>query len=82
MGTNIVGYTPFIGDELLYLLLGATDIGANTLVRFYVLHVVILPGAMTFLLGVHIWRIRKDGGITPLFRNRKGDISEVSSSAR
>lgn len=67
VGTNIVGWTPVIGDQLQYLLLGANEISANTLIRFYVLHVVILPGAFFLLLGVHIWRVRKDGGVTPLF---------------
>ena len=66
VGTNIVGYTPVVGRDLQYLLLGANEISSNTLIRFYVLHIVILPGALFTLLGVHIWRIRKDGGITPL----------------
>jgi len=72
VGTNIVGYTPVVGRDLQYLLLGANEISSNTLVRFYVLHIVILPGALFTLLGVHIWRVRKDGGITPLLhRPRK-----------
>lgn len=33
-------------------------------VRFYLLHVMILPLALTVLLAVHFWRIRKDGGMT------------------
>src|SRR5215471_15138452 len=45
------------------LLLGANYIGEDALIRFYVLHVFILPALLVTLLGVHFWRIRKDGGL-------------------
>ena len=45
------------------LLLGANFVGEDSLIRFYVLHVFVLPVALTTLLGVHFWRIRKDGGL-------------------
>jgi len=51
-----------------FLLLGGHIVGENALLRFYVLHVFILPLAITVLLGVHFWRVRKDGGITPLIK--------------
>src|SRR6266511_370124 len=44
-----------------YLLLGGTQIGQATLLRFYALHVFVLPAALTVLLALHIWRVRKDG---------------------
>lgn len=46
------------------LLLGSDVVGAEALIRFYLLHVMILPLALTILLAVHFWRIRKDGGMT------------------
>ena len=45
------------------LLLGANFVGQDALIRFYVLHVFVLPLALVALLSVHFWRIRKDGGI-------------------
>src|SRR6266540_2608623 len=42
-------------------LLGGAQIGQATLLRFYALHVVVLPLALTGLLALHIWRVRKDG---------------------
>jgi quinol-cytochrome oxidoreductase complex cytochrome b subunit len=45
------------------LLLGSEDVGAEALIRFYLLHVMILPIALGALLSVHIWRVRKDGGV-------------------
>jgi len=46
------------------LLLGADTVGAEALIRFYLLHVMILPLGIALLLAVHFWRIRKDGGLT------------------
>ncbi len=45
------------------LLLGADFVGEDALIRFYVLHVLVLPALLAVLLGVHFWRIRKDGGL-------------------
>jgi len=63
VGTSIAGYAPFLGEKIRYLLLGGHIVGQNALIRFYVLHVVVLPLAASVLLGVHFWRIRKDGGL-------------------
>ena len=63
VGANIVKYVPVVGNKIRFLLLGGSDIGEYTLVRFYVLHCVILPLVMSILIGMHFWRIRKDGGL-------------------
>jgi quinol-cytochrome oxidoreductase complex cytochrome b subunit len=63
VGANIVKYVPLVGNKIRFLLLGGSDIGEYTLVRFYVLHCVILPLVMSVLIGMHFWRIRKDGGL-------------------
>jgi len=63
VGANIVKYVPVVGKSIRFLLLGGNEIGEYTLVRFYVLHCVILPLLMTSLIGLHFWRIRKDGGL-------------------
>ena len=46
------------------LLLGGVEVGQNTLLRFYVLHIMFLPLLTAVFLAVHFWRIRKDGGIS------------------
>jgi quinol-cytochrome oxidoreductase complex cytochrome b subunit len=61
VGTNIAAYAPFVGEQLKFLLLGGHVIGPTTLLRFYVLHCVMLPLAMLMLVSVHVWRVRKDG---------------------
>ncbi len=45
------------------LLLGAHYVGQEALIRFYVLHVIVLPLITVVMIGVHFWRIRKDGGL-------------------
>lgn len=52
-----------IGDLQKELLLGSSAIGADALIRFYILHVIVLPIITAGLIGLHIWRIRKDGGL-------------------
>lgn len=63
VGTNIAGYAPGVGPVMRQLLLGGTEIGQNTLIRFYTLHIAVLPLLITFLVSIHLWRVRKDGGL-------------------
>ena len=46
------------------ILLGGTQVGAPTLLRFYVLHCIGFPILGSALMILHFWRIRKDGGIS------------------
>lgn len=72
VGTSMVETTPFIGEKIKYLLLGGNEVGENALIRFYVLHVFVLPMIMAILIGLHFWRVRKDGGVTPLELKKSG----------
>jgi quinol-cytochrome oxidoreductase complex cytochrome b subunit len=64
VGTNIGSYAPLIGSRLRMLLLGGHTVGEFALLRFYVLHVAVLPSLVVLLTMVHFWRIRKDGGLS------------------
>ena len=64
IGTNMGGYAPLFNTPVNRLLLGGLEVGQNTLLRFYVGHVVFLPLIAAIFLTVHFWRIRKDGGIS------------------
>ncbi len=63
VGTNIASAVPAIGPSIRELLIGGRTIDQPTLIRFYVLHVIVLPGVLGALFGYHMWRIRKDGGL-------------------
>ena len=64
VGTNIISAMPVIGGRVRFLLLGGNLVGENALLRFYVLHCVILPLVAVWFIAVHFWRIQKDGGLT------------------
>ena len=74
VGTAIAAYAPVVGEEMRYLLLGDRVVGQEALIRFYVLHVAVIPAAITTLVGVHFWRIRKDGGLS---RPEGADLPEA-----
>jgi len=63
VGSNLISAVPLFGSRIRFLLLGGHTVNANALLRFYVLHCVILPLAAGIFVGIHFWRIRKDGGI-------------------
>jgi quinol-cytochrome oxidoreductase complex cytochrome b subunit len=63
VGTNMAKEAPFIGERIRFLLLGGNIVSENALLRFYVLHCVVLPLALVLFVSVHIWRVRKDGGV-------------------
>lgn len=52
-----------VGDLIKQLILGASTVGQESLTRFYLLHIMVLPILMVIFVAVHIWRIRKDGGL-------------------
>ena len=64
VGTNIAAYAPLVGPKLQYLMLGGHTVGQEALTRFYALHVIVLPGITFFMVSVHLWRVRKDGGLS------------------
>jgi quinol-cytochrome oxidoreductase complex cytochrome b subunit len=63
VGTNIAGYAPVAGPATRELLLGGAEVGQDALIRFYTLHVAVLPLVITLLISLHLWRVRKDGGL-------------------
>ena len=71
VGTGVAGYTPIAGPEIQFLLLGGFEVGQNALTRFYALHIMVIPPAITGLVSIHIWRIRKDGGLAA--QNKRED---------
>jgi quinol-cytochrome oxidoreductase complex cytochrome b subunit len=64
VGTNMMGYSPVIGSQVRFALLGSVEIGTQTLLRWYVLHVLMLPFVIVIFMAIHFWRVRKDGGIS------------------
>ena len=63
VGSNILSAVPLMGRKVRFLILGGNTVNANALLRFYVLHCVILPLTALLFIAIHFWRIRKDGGL-------------------
>jgi quinol-cytochrome oxidoreductase complex cytochrome b subunit len=55
---------PALGDITRWMILGSDTVGQEALIRFYTLHVAVLPVVLTVFIIYHFWRIRKDGGIS------------------
>ena len=80
VGTNIAGYAPVVGPKLKYLMLGGNVVGQPALIRFYALHVMVLPTVAILLVAIHLWRVRKDGGLSR--PDEPGDIVEQVELSR
>ncbi|MCP4676383.1 MAG: cytochrome bc complex cytochrome b subunit [Deltaproteobacteria bacterium] len=78
VGTNLADHIPLIGGFLKKLLLGGDQVGQAALIRFYTLHVALLPSLMLGLIIFHIWRVRKDGGLA---RETKDETDPVTIPA-
>jgi cytochrome b-561 len=63
VGTNIASSIPWVGPTIRELLIGGRGIEQPTLIRFYALHVIVLPMTLGVLFLYHMWRVRKDGGL-------------------
>jgi ubiquinol-cytochrome c reductase cytochrome b subunit len=65
IGGSMVGRVPVLGPWLVRVLLGGPVIGADSLSRFFALHVFVIPGALLFFLAVHLWLVLKCGISAP-----------------
>src|SRR3954463_13828676 len=62
---NINGTAPFVGPYLASLLRGGAEIGPDTLARFYSLHMLLVPGALMGLIGLHLYLVVRLGVSSP-----------------
>lgn len=72
VGTSIAGFVPFIGEQVQEMLLGGPQVGSAALLRFYVLHVALLPALFVVVVALHLWRWRKDS----MLDLEKGSVDE------
>ena len=57
IGTSMADSVPVIGKDIQLLLLGGPSVGQPALLRFYALHVIILPLALIVMFGVHYHKV-------------------------
>ena len=51
-------------NDVRFALLGGSIVDANALLRAYIWHCLAIPLIAATFMGVHFWRVRKDGGIS------------------
>ena len=61
IGVAIMGRVPFIGGQLVNMMLGGPIIGSDTLSRFFALHVFVLPGGILALVSIHLRMVLTKG---------------------
>jgi menaquinol-cytochrome c reductase cytochrome b subunit len=65
VGININGTAPFVGTYLAQFLRGGAEIGGDTLARFYSMHMLLIPGALIGLIGLHLYLVVRLGVSSP-----------------
>ncbi|EGL82257.1 Cytochrome b/b6 domain containing protein [Caldalkalibacillus thermarum TA2.A1] len=66
VGIEIASSVPLIGGMIETFLAGGDVLGAQTLARFFAIHVFFLPAALLALMGIHFILIRRQGISGPL----------------
>jgi ubiquinol-cytochrome c reductase cytochrome b subunit len=61
VATNIAAQAPLLGPYLSRILGGQGSVGVVTFARFFSLHVLLLPPATAFLIGIHVYLVRRHG---------------------
>jgi menaquinol-cytochrome c reductase cytochrome b subunit len=84
VGININGTAPFLGPFIASILRGGSEIGTETLARFYSIHMLILPGALFALIGLHLYLVIRLGVSSPPWSKEAagGDRLEPETAAR
>jgi ubiquinol-cytochrome c reductase cytochrome b subunit len=62
---SMAGRVPFIGPWVVRQLLGGPVIGADSLSRWFSLHVFIIPALLLLFLVIHLWLVLKHGISSP-----------------
>src|SRR6476660_7940918 len=69
VGINLNATAPFLGPFLAQFLQGGLNIGPNTLPKFYALHMLLIPGLIFALIGLHLYLVVRLGVTSPPWSN-------------
>jgi quinol-cytochrome oxidoreductase complex cytochrome b subunit len=78
VGINLNGTAPFLGPWLAQFLRSGPEIGADTITRFYSLHMLLLPGAIFALIGLHLYLVVRLGVTSPPWSKEAAGADWVS----
>jgi quinol-cytochrome oxidoreductase complex cytochrome b subunit len=69
VGGGMMAAIPAVGTALRRMVFGGNEISQTTLIRYYGLHVLVLPAAFAVLTCIHLWRVRQNGGLAHRMEN-------------
>jgi quinol-cytochrome oxidoreductase complex cytochrome b subunit len=65
VGINLNATAPFLGPFLANFLQGGSQIGPDTIARFYSMHMLLIPGGIIALIGLHLYLVVRLGVTSP-----------------
>jgi quinol---cytochrome c reductase cytochrome b subunit, bacillus type len=83
VGINLNGTAPILGPFLADFLRGGAEIGNDTLSRFYSMHMLLIPGLIFALIGLHLYLVVRLGVSSPPWSREAaggGDYPEAPPS--
>lgn len=63
VGAGLAGYIPLLGQEIRIFMLAGEEVGKDTLARLFAFHTGVLPPLFLIFTSLHLWRLRKEGGL-------------------
>jgi menaquinol-cytochrome c reductase cytochrome b subunit len=76
VGININATAPIAGPFIADLLRGGAEIGGDTLPRFYAIHMLLIPGALFALIGLHLYLVVRLGVTVPPWTKHAAGYAE------
>ena len=81
IGTSMAEAAPLFGQQVNLILRGAPDIAAGGLLRFYLMHVVLLPLLAILIISVHYYKVSREHGISLPARFEEGEVPPEAKKA-
>jgi quinol-cytochrome oxidoreductase complex cytochrome b subunit len=81
VGVNLNGTAPFLGPFLAQFLNGGTYINSDTLSRFYAIHMLLIPGAIAALIGLHLYLVIRLGVTSPPWSKEAAGTGPLNGGA-
>jgi quinol-cytochrome oxidoreductase complex cytochrome b subunit len=82
VGINLNGTAPFLGPWLAQFLRSGQEIGADTLTRFYSLHMLVVPGGIAALIGLHLYLVIRLGVTSPPWSKEAAGMEPPATNGR
>jgi ubiquinol-cytochrome c reductase cytochrome b subunit len=76
IGASMADKAPVVGREVQLLLAGAPSIGANGLLRFYLIHVILFPLITILFISIHYYKVSREHSISLPAVVEEGEMDE------